>query len=509
MKKNESNTYKNFFIILCCSVCAKLLSYAVEVFLAASLGVSEKADALYMTIGVFNVLYPILDLGIWKVFLPEYKKKLVMASAAEADETANRFESLCLVASFVLVVLILILAKPLVVLIAPGYSPELKAMTAHYLRLSAPMFFCMMTASILGAVLQCHNKFLGSQIREIATHLSKIIVLVAFYRTMGVYAAILALVLGSVFRVLAQIPFIDWKWKFRFDLELKDQSIKTILRGLPSVAVTAAIAQVNALVDRMVASTLPEGSVSQLNYGGKLIHVFGGLLTGAVSTAIYPQTVELAAKNDKDALRTLVSRALIASIVLIVPVELFCLAFSKDVVVAAFQRGAFDANASSASAAVFFGYAIGTLFSGLPHIISNVDYAYGDTKLTMRISLLNISVNIVLNLILSRIWGVFGLAFATSIANMVGFSARLIILRRYIQVEWKNLASAFGKSLIAGLFSCAAAYALISLLPDNAFLRLAVSLAVMTPLYLAAIKILRIREAEMLLDILRKKLKRG
>ena len=48
-----------------------------EATLAAFIGASNQADAFYMTTSIFGILYPILDLGIWKAFLPIYKTKLV------------------------------------------------------------------------------------------------------------------------------------------------------------------------------------------------------------------------------------------------------------------------------------------------------------------------------------------------------------------------------------------------------------------------------------------------
>ena len=68
---------KNVGIILGCSIAAKVLSYIWEALIAAYLGASDQADALYMVTSIFGILYPILDLGIWKVFLPIYKTKLV------------------------------------------------------------------------------------------------------------------------------------------------------------------------------------------------------------------------------------------------------------------------------------------------------------------------------------------------------------------------------------------------------------------------------------------------
>ena len=80
---------KNTLIVLTCSIIAKILSYIWEAVLASFLGISENADAFYMVSGIVMVLYPILDLGIWKVFLPIYKQKLTLGNYVKADRIAN------------------------------------------------------------------------------------------------------------------------------------------------------------------------------------------------------------------------------------------------------------------------------------------------------------------------------------------------------------------------------------------------------------------------------------
>ena len=85
----HNKVVKNVSIILMCSVIAKVLSYAWEAILAYYLGVSDQADAIYMTTSIFGILYPILDLGIWKVFLPTYKAKLVENDDDKAEQIAN------------------------------------------------------------------------------------------------------------------------------------------------------------------------------------------------------------------------------------------------------------------------------------------------------------------------------------------------------------------------------------------------------------------------------------
>lgn len=505
----SNKTVKNVGIILSCSIVAKVLSYVWEATLAAFLGATDQADAFYMTTSIFNILYPILDLGIWKVFLPIYKTKLVKKEEDRAEQIANISISFFFMLSVALVLFLIIFARPLVGIMAPGFETEKKALTIQYLRISAPAYFLMTTASILGAILQSREKFLGSQIREIGSHVSRIACLFLCYRILGIYAALVALIVGSVFRVLIQLPFINWKWKFKPDFHFKDQDIVPMIKGLPSVAVTAAIAHINGLVDKIVASGAATGAVACLNYGHKLMNVFSGMISSAISTAVYPTMIQHITNNESDKLKELLRNVLGALMFFIIPISIFCFLFSTEMVTVAFQRGAFDVAATSLTSGVFVGYCLGMLFLGVTTVVTNVFYGYGDTKITMYISFVEIALNIVFDLLFIRFCGVAGLAFATSISAIICLCIRMIYLKKYIRVGYKSIFSEGIKILLLSVGTCLIPYFLVNkLLHMNVYFSLLLSVVICVAIYLAAAYVLRLKTLDFVRSLIGKKFKK-
>lgn len=485
---------KNVGIILTCSIAAKVLSYLWEMTLAALLGASDQADAYYMVGSIAAILYPILDLGIWKVFLPTYKTKLVHESSEKANRLADIAITFFFCLSVGLVLFMVVFSKQLVLLIAPGFSPEKKALTAHFLRLAAPAYFLMASCSVIGAILQSHDRFIGSQIREIGTHVSKILFLIICYRFLGIYAAVFAMVVGSIFRLLIQLPFINWEWKFRPDFHFQDPEIVPMIKGLPSVALTAAIQHINSLIDRTIASGSASGSIACLNYGARLTHVFSGMVSTALGTASYPTMIQYIAQKREDKLRELIGNVLGALSFIIIPISVFCIVFSRQIVTVAFQRGAFDAAATQLTAKVFAGYCIGLLFTGAATIVSNIFYGYGDTKITLRISELNILLNIVFNLIFVRIWGVPGLAIATSLSAIICLIVRLFCLKRFLVMDYRPLVRENLKLLLLAVVSVTAAFLLFErVLRIHVYISLFCSFAVAAGLFLVLCMLLRIK----------------
>ena len=501
---------KNTMIVLAVSVLAKLLAYLWEAMLAAWLGAGDEADALSMTTSVFNILYPILDLGIWKVFLPAYQSKRSAGLRQDAEKIANGALSFFLLLSVALVGFLILCAEPIIGLLAPGFPTKKQILTVEFLRLSAPAYLLMSAASILGAILQCHDRFLGSQLREIGTHLSKILFVLICFRFLGVWAAVAAIVVGSVFRVLIQLPFFNWGWRWRPGLDLKDRDMRAMIRGLPSVALTAAILHINSLVDRIFASGARGGAVACLNYGNRLMTVFSGLISTAVSTSTYPVMIDHIANGRADALRELLVKIIHALCYLIIPITVYCAVFSRQLVTVAFQRGEFDETATLLTAGIFAGYCVGMLFTALETVFSNVFYGYGDTRTTLIISSVMILVNVGLDILFYALWGVPGLALATSAAAILGLGLRLILLRRYIRLPWGRLlreiavvAGSTGLAVLAAWLLCQRLTAL------PALPALLLSLAVSAAIYLPMTLLLRSEAIRAIMQFGKKKLRRA
>ena len=505
----SKKTFSNVVIILACSIVARILSYIWEATLAALYGATDETDALYMTSGIFLIVHPILDLGIWKVFLPIYKTKLVEKNDDMAEKIANTAMTFFFVLSFALVLLLIVCARPLVALMAPGFDSAKRAATIQYLQIASPFLIAVTLTSVIGAMLQSREKFLGSQMREIGTHISKIVYLCICFRFFGIYAAVTSLIIGGIFRLLVQLPFIDWKWRFRPNFHFRDRDFVPMVKGLPAVSITAAIGHINGMVDKIFASGAGSGSVACLNYGHRLLNVFSGMISYAVSAAVYPTMIQYIAQKKVDSLRDLLKKVIDSLGFIIIPISCFCIFFSESIVKAAFQRGAFDTTATMLTAGVFTGYCVGMFFLGVSQIITNVFYGYGDTKLTMYITLVGILLNIVLDFLFMRLWGITGLAIATSIASMLSLGIRFFMLRKYITIDYKSIVIELIKVLMISIISACVPFAMLRKISmPNVYVSLLISGAVFGIIYLLLAFLLKLKTLVDGQELIRRKLKR-
>ena len=503
--------YKGAITILFVRILAKFASFISEAVLAAYLGTTAKSDAYYMVAGIQQVIYPMLSVGIWKVFLPIYKDKITKGEQLAADRLTDEMISFFTLVSVGVVALMIVFSPQIVTWIAPGFEGETRQLTIEMVRIAAPSYILIIAAAIYASMLQCHNKFFGSQIREVVTHIPVILAAVLFYHHFGIKVMAIALVVGSLVRLLIELVFVDWGYRYKPNFRFKGEEFRLMLQRLPSAMLSEGVHQVNAFVDKNMASRFPEGAVSSLNYGHRLHNVFNGLLSTAISTALFPQMIELISNKKQEELNKLVVRIMNIFALLMIPVTLACVLFDESLVTLVFKRGAFQERSLALTSSIFACYSIGLIFEADSRVLSNVFFGNGNTKTPLLISCVVMVVNVGLNYLLAYVleMQVMGLALATSLSAALGFILRLILSRKHVRLEAKTLLRSHGKVLLASCFACGLAYLLVTALKLTIYLRLFVAAAVGIALYLAAVKLLRVREVEDLHRLLRKKLKKS
>lgn len=498
--------FQGTVIIVLVGVLSKVAAFISGVLLAFYLGTTYQSDAYYMVSGIKDVIYPMLSVGIWKVFLPLYKERIAHNDIQHANELANKAVSFFSLFSLLVVVLIVIFATQIVTFIAPGFHGETKELCIKLVRISAPMNIVIIASSVYASMLQCHNKFFGSQIREAVTHVPTIVAAIFFYNYFGVEALAVALVVGGIVRLAIEIPFVDWGYKFKPDFSFRSNEFLLLLKRLPSAFVSAGVSQINTLVDKAMASSLLVGAISGLTYGQKLMNVFSGLLSSAISTALYPQMVELIALRKTNELSNLMLKIVNVFGLLMIPATIGCVFFKNELVSAVYERGLFNAQSVSLTANVFALYCSSLFFIACNTTIINLFYGFGNTRIPLFISVENLVINVVFNLIFIRIWGVNGLALATSVTAFIMFVIILKSSKCFIQIDIKKIIITSFKVLFSAFIAFGIPRLFFCFYSINQYCLLVVSAILGSVVYFWIIKHLHISEVDYVISLFLSKL---
>ncbi len=480
---NEKRILKNVGVVFAILILAKIAAFANDAILAAFIGTSADADAFYMVLGIQQVIYPMLSVGIWKVFLPEYKKNMVLNGEKAADIFANKIMVLFTGFSLIVAGLIFIFHEKIVSVCAPGLKGDVKVLCGELLKISSPLYVFIIISAVIATMLQCHGQFVGSQIREIVSHIPTIITAIFLYQRFGIPALVYGLIAGSLLRFLVEIPFINWEYKFTFEKISFNETEIGMLKKLPEALLTAGIEQINVLADKVMASMMIVGSISALNYAQKLVNVFSGLFGNAIGTALYPQIAEYAAKKDSDKIEKILVQSIYVICFMMVPITIGSIFFSTTIIECVFQRGEFGKEATRLTAITYQFYVIGLSFVGMKAILSNVLYSFGDTKGAVRVSVYTVLVNIILNILLSPYMGTRGLALATSIASIVNVCVSVYILRKYVLISLKKIYKEILKIVLCAFCSCLITYLWLNNIMLSCYVKMLIAVVVCMFLY--------------------------
>jgi putative peptidoglycan lipid II flippase len=192
----------------------------------------------------------------------------------------------------------------------------------------------------------------------------------------------------------------------------------------------ASVAQLNLLLDTLLASFLAAGSISWLYYSDRLVEFPLGVLGVALGTVILPGLTRRHAAQDPAAFSATLDWALRWVLLLGLPAAVGLAMLAGPLMATLFHSGAFSGEDVAMAGRSLMAYAVGLVgFMGIK-VLAPGFYAREDTRTPVRIALIALTVNLALNLLLMGPLGHAGLALATTVAALVNAWLLLRGLRR-------------------------------------------------------------------------------
>jgi putative peptidoglycan lipid II flippase len=228
--------------------------------------------------------------------------------------------------------------------------------------------------------------------------------------------------------------------------------VRTIAHRLAPAAFGLAAVQVTVLVNTLLASLLPAGSVSFLYYADRVMEFPLGVFGIALATAALPSMAAQAARADHRALSDTLNFSLRLSAFIAVPAAVGLVALAGPIVGLLFQRGQFGAEAAAATSLALIAYAVGLPAFSASRIAAQTFYALGDTRTPVWLGFAAVAANVALALALMWPLGHAGLALASSLAayvNLLGLGWRLRV--RLGPIGGRRMAGSLGRTLAASV----------------------------------------------------------
>lgn len=443
---------KTIVIIIIFTLFSKIFGLIRDIALSYFYGTSYISDAYLVAITIPSIFLGFIISGLYASFIPMYSK----VELEEGTRSADAFTSNLLNISFIICTFVIIIIFPFtsffVRLFAPGFDEITLELTSDFTRVTLFSIYFSTMVTIFSGYLQIKGNFIIPALIGLPLNIVIIVSIFLSYK-FNLYLLSYGLVLAGLFQVLLMLPIIA-KNKFKFNkiINFKNKHIRKL--GYISIPIIfgVAINEINVVVDKIIASNLLIGSVSALNYASRLNSFIQGIFVWAVTTALYPLISKFAAESDFQNFKNVVRKSIIGIVLMTIPITIGALIFSEQIITIVFGRGAFDEKSITLTSQAMFFYSIGIIGFGLRDILTKAFFALQDTKIPVINAGIGMSVNIVLNIILSQYLGVGGIALATSIAATITTLLLFISLRKKIgSFGIKNISISFIKMLFASL----------------------------------------------------------
>ena len=417
---------------------SRILGLVRDQVVAFLFGAGPAADAFFVAFRLPNLLRRWSAEGAMSAaFVPVYTRELVERGPEKARQTAGAAFSVLAAILCLITLAGVIFAPQLVRLIAPGYAdvPDKFALTVTLTRIVFPYILLISLATMLMGQLNSLGHFAVPAAAPAALNIG--IILMALWVGPRLERPALALAMGVILGGLAQLlmqlpPLIKRKALPRLIWAPGLKPVRTMGRRVVPVILGAAAYQINLLVNTLLASYLPEGSVSYLYYADRLVQFPLGVFAVAMGTAILPSLSRQAAQGDFEGLAASTSHGFRLSLFINLPSAVGLALLAQPLVELIYQRGAFDAWVSLHTIEALYAYALGLPAAALVTVVVRFFNALGDTKTPAYVGGVSVAANVVLSLVLMGPLAHSGLALASSLAVAINLVLLLAVaLRRH------------------------------------------------------------------------------
>lgn len=401
---------------------SRILGFVRDVVIARIFGASLAADAFFVAFKIPNLFRRLFAEGAFsQAFVPVLAEYRERRGDAEVGELVGATAGTLAVVLTGFVALGVITAPLLIVVFAPGFVGEDAKLdlAAALLRLTFPYLLLISLTALAGAVLNTFGRFSIPAFTPALLNVA--LIACALFLAPRLDEPVLALAVGVLIGGLAQLALLLYALgrlglKIRPVVSFAHTGVRKILRLMGPAIFGVSVAQINLLLDTVIASFLETGSISWLYYADRLVEFPLGVFGIALATVILPVLSTRHTEGNTERFSATLDWALRWVLLIGTPSAVALAVLAGPTISTLFQYGALDQHDVTMSARALIAYSGGLLAFILIKVLAPGFYARQDTRTPVRIGIIAMSANMVLNLVLVFPLAHAGLALATTLS---------------------------------------------------------------------------------------------
>jgi putative peptidoglycan lipid II flippase len=420
------------------TILSRIMGMVRDMVQSRLFGAGYATDAFIAAFQIPNMLRRFFAEGaLTSAFVPTFSEWYAKKGEKEARELANICFSL-LTVTMAAVTIIGIVFSPLIVSVMfPGFrmEPNKLELTILLNRLMFPYIFFISLVALCMGILNTVRHFFTPAISTIFLNLSMIAC--AFLLRNLFVAPITALavgvLIGGALQLLLQLPVLYRKgFALRPRFSLGHPAVRRIALLMGPAIFGVGVYYLNITVSAILASLLPQGSVSYLYYAQRLFEFPQGIFTVSIAQAVLPSMSRQVATGEMEGLKETLAFGLRLTLFITIPAMAGLMVCSTPILSLIFMGGAFSYQKAVNSAEALFYYSIGLSFVALVRVLVPAFYAQKDTRTPVLIAFVTFLLNAGFSLALMGPLLHGGLALATSLSAFCNMALLLYYIRKKV-----------------------------------------------------------------------------
>ncbi|MBB4304301.1 putative peptidoglycan lipid II flippase [Rhodobium orientis] len=422
------NLLRNFATVGGATMVSRLLGFIRDVAIAASLGAGPIADAFFVAFKLPNLFRRLFAEGAFNsAFVPLFARAL----EEKGEEGARKFAEEILAAFLTTLILVSIVAEiampALVFVLAPGFADDADkfATTVTFSRICFPYLMFVSLVAFLSGILNSLGRFAAAAFAPVLLNVVFIatLIVIGFLDTgqsflSGTLLSIAVAIAGVVQLVALVLALKPTGMRLTLRRPRVTPGVRRLVKlGVPGV-IAGGITQLNIMVGTIIAS-FSASAVSYLYYADRVYQLPLGVVGVAIGVVLLPDLARQLRSGDHSNVFHTQNRALEFALVLTLPAAVALIVIAGPIVQVLFQRGAFLASDTAATAPALAAFGAGLPAFVLIKVLSPGFFAREDTATPMWFAGAGMVVNVAGSLILFPFLAHIGIAIATSLAGWV------------------------------------------------------------------------------------------
>jgi putative peptidoglycan lipid II flippase len=417
---------------------SRVIGLVREIVQAALFSINGKINAFEIAFLIPNTVRALVaDSALSAAFVPVFSDLLVKGERKRAWRVASSLFWLMLLGLGGLTALFVVIAPWVMAIFHYGPGDKYGALAAALARLLFPIVLVLGLTGIVVGILNSYDHFTVPALSPVAWNLVILLGLAigaehSPHKSTRLYFYAVAILVATVVQFLLPLPWLRGRDdRLRMVIDIHDPAVKRTFALMVPVTIGLGLININAAIDQLFATHFldPTRAPAAIVRAFRLYMLPQGMFSVAVATVLFPALSRAVSREDWESFRSTVTTGLRLISFFLIPASAVSAVLCVPIVRLLYQHGQFGPKATPVVAYCLAAFSLGLTFNGTMLMLNRAFFSLQSPWIPSWVAMGNLGINAGLDAIFYRL-GIWGIPLSTSIVNIAGTWALLVLLRR-------------------------------------------------------------------------------